>query len=173
MLFCVPLKAVNFLKAGHFKKYSPMCPHDVWYVRDVQSIFLWPGLHQKWHKASLAKFQGKRTFPCQCLPSFTAVNNSLLHGLVPCPHFEASVHVYKFWATCFLVRMGLMPQQEVETSLPFLIYLSVTDLHTGIISTGFMGLNWIRKLRWGKNHIKQQILILHGGFSSWGGSVVE
>ena len=36
---------------------------------------------------------------------------------------------------------------RIETNLPFLIYLPVTDLHIGIISIGFIDLNWIRKLR--------------------------
>lgn len=96
--------------------------------------------------ASLVKFQGKRNFPLSVLPHISCKKLQLTPWPGPLFTFGSLGTCAQVLSNTFLVKVG-PGGGRIETNLPFLIYLPVTDLHIGIISIGFIDRNWIRKLR--------------------------
>lgn len=75
------------------------------------------------------------------------------------------VHIWKL-STCslsntFLVRVG-PGGGRIETNLPFLIYLPVTDLHIGIISIGFIDRQLDQKTKIRENHTNSKSWLFTG-----------
>lgn len=132
---------MTFLKAGSFLKKSPICHH----IPGACSTSWFDQVCTRNGIFTIsAKFQKKRTFPVSMAPLISCSEHQLHHSM-------AWYHVY------------ILKPRYIHTSLSNKFYVKM-----GLISTGFVGLNWIRKLRSGGNHIKVQVLIPHSGFSSSG-----